>query len=252
VKRSALRPATRRALVRSGGAAVVAVITAATVSCQSFSADVQDDVVVTPIQHSSLQLEYDGTVVHVDPWSEGDYTSALRADVILITDTPGHHLDPAAIEAIREPGAPVIMPAAGLDRVPDGVVLENGESGTYAGVLVEAIPAYDLTPGEPYHPKGEANGYLIVLGGRRILIAGVGECVPELRSLQNIDIAFIPTILPQGRMSPAAAAECVKAIRPRVVYPYHYRNDVPGDVEEFRTALSDESIEVRIGGFYPE
>ena len=64
------------------------------------------DVVITPILHSSVQIEHGGTVVHIDPWSAGDLSQAKPADLILVTDDPGHHLDPAAIEQLRKPGAP--------------------------------------------------------------------------------------------------------------------------------------------------
>lgn len=212
----------------------------------------EGEVVITPIAHSSLQLEYNGTVVHVDPWSEGDYSAAKKADLILITDTPGHHLDLAAIAAIRKPGAPIVIPAAGRESVPEGVVMNNGDRRTLVGVVVEATYAYDLTPGEPYHPKGDANGYLVTLGGKRILIAGVTECVPELQALRDIDVAFMPTILPQNRMTPQKSAECTKILAPKVVYPYHYRNgNITGNIEDFRAALRGTPIEVRIGGFYP-
>ena len=59
-------------------------------------------------------------------------------------------------------------------------MLANGETTTVAGIRVEAIAAYDIKPGAPLHPKGEANGYLVTLGGKRIYLAGVTECVPEV------------------------------------------------------------------------
>ena len=46
--------------------------------------------------------------------------------------------------------------------------LANGETKSVADVRVEAIPAYDIKPGEPSHPKGKANGYVVTLGGKRI------------------------------------------------------------------------------------
>jgi L-ascorbate metabolism protein UlaG (beta-lactamase superfamily) len=241
-----------RPRIRYTLSALLAVLAPISAACQG-NALPEGEVVITPIAHSSLQIEYAGTVVHVDPWSDGDYSRASKADLILITDTPGHHLDPAAILAIRKPGAPIVIPAAGREAVPDGIVMANGTSRTIAGVMIEATPAYDLTPGEPYHPKGDANGYLLTIGGKRILIAGVTECVPELRALQNIDVAFMPVFLPQGRMTPQSSAECVRSIRPKVVYPYHYENsNTPVDIEEFRAALRGEPVEVRIGGFYPD
>ena len=59
-------------------------------------------------------------------------------------------------------------------------MLANGDDDDgWPDVRVEvAIAAYDIKPGEPYHPKGEANGYIITVGGQRIYFAGVTECVP--------------------------------------------------------------------------
>ena len=229
------------------------------------------DIVFTPIIHASVQVEYAGTVIHVDPWSAGDLSRAKRADLILVTDDPGHHLDLAAIEQLRKPGAPVVLTATAQAKFADGSVLSNGETGVFAGISVEAIPAYDLTPGRPLHPKGEANGYVITLGGRRIFFAGVGECVPEIQALRDIDVAFIPMNLPVDRMRPIPAAECVKTFNPTIVYLNHYDNgyagwlgnpqrprpggvgaqDTAATIQAFRDAIQGESIEFRDGGWYP-
>jgi L-ascorbate metabolism protein UlaG (beta-lactamase superfamily) len=226
------------------------------------------EIVFTPIIHSSVQVEHAGMVIQVDPWSAGDLSQAKPADLILVTDDPGHHLDPTAIRQLRKPDAPVVLTATAGERYPDGRVLANGERGIFAAVPVEAIPAYDMTPGQPLHPKGEANGYVVTLGGKRIFFAGVGECVPEIRALQNIDVAFIPMNLPVDRMRPIPAAECVKAFMPKVVLLYHYdqgyaawlqnperpRPDAQATaatLEAFQTAIRDEPIEFRHGGWYP-
>src|SRR5439155_5250325 len=147
------------------------------------------DIDITPIVHASVQLEFVGKVIQVDPWSAVDLSKAKHADLILITDDLDHHLDPKAIAQLRKPGAPVVMPATGKAKVPDGTVLANGEQTVAAGISIQALPAYDLTPGSPPHPKGKANGYLITFGGKRILFAGVTQCVPELRALKDIDVA---------------------------------------------------------------
>ena len=218
------------------------------------------EVEITPFGSAGVQVEFDGTVVHVDPWNRGDYTYAKPADLILITDTPGDHLAPDLIQRLRKPGATVVLPSTpenardegGRDRllsVPDGVVMNNGETMTLAGVAVEAVPMYDIMPGNPFHAKGEGNGYVITFGGQRIYFSGVTECVPEIQMLEDIDIAFMPLNLPNGRMVPLAAAECVKIIRPAVVYPYHYRER---PIDEFVEALRGESdIEVRVRDWYP-
>ena len=207
------------------------------------------EVVITPITHASVQLEYGGTVIQVDPWSQGDYSHARQADLILITGAENDHLDLAAIAKIRKPGAPVVIPEAGRDKLPDGVVMGNGETREIAGVRIEAVAAYDLLPGDPFHPKGRGNGYIITFGNQRIYFSGVTECVPEVRALHGIDVAFVSINLPNGRMTPAAAAACVAGFSPKVVYPYHYRT---GDVAGFKRLLQGTPVEVRLGDWYPK
>lgn len=221
---------------------------------------VSAEIVITPFAGASVQLEYRGTVIHVDPWGRGDYSSANPADLILVTDTPADHLDPELIATLRKPGAPVVLsdrPEEARDagsrerllRVPDAIVMDNGDRLTLAGIEIEAVPMYDILPGEPFHARGEGNGYILTMGDTRVYLAGVTECVPEIQQIRNIDIAFIPMNLPHGRMPPLAAAECVKTIQPAVVYPYHYREQ---PVDEFVEALRGEpDIEVRVHDWYP-
>jgi L-ascorbate metabolism protein UlaG (beta-lactamase superfamily) len=229
------------------------------------------DIEITPFFHSSVQIEHAGKVIQVDPWSLGDLSRAKPADLILVTDDVGHHLDPKAIQQLRKPGAPVVIAANGKSKVPDGLVLANGESANPAGVKVEAIAAYDIKQGAPSHPKGEANGYLITLGGKRLYLAGVTECVPEVRALKNIDVAFMPMNIPLERMTPSAAAECVKALAPKIVYLYHYDQvaaarltnprataegpagglTVAQSLQAFKDALRGLPIEVRDARWYP-
>ena len=217
---------------------------------------------ITPIVHSSVQIEHAGKVIQVDPWSLGDLNRAKPADLILISDDPVHHLDAKAIAQVRKPGAPVIVPVVSHSKFAEGVALANGETKTIDGITVEAIPAYDIKPGEPSHPKGKSNGYVITLGGKRIYVAGVTECVPEVRALRDLDIAILPMNIPVERMTPAAAAECANAIKPKAVYVYHYDQsyassggktpmpNVAATVQAFRAAL-DRSIEFRDGDWYP-
>ncbi len=237
-------------------------------SSSNISAD-GGDIVITPIIHSSAQIEHAGRVIHIDPWSRGDLSHAKPADLILVTDDPVHHLDPAAIAELRKPGAPVVLTAKAHEQFSDGTVLSNGESGVFAGIRVEAVGAYDMTPGAPYHPKGEANGYLITLGGRRLFFSGVGECVPEIQALRNIDVAVMPMNLPVDRMRPIPVAECVKTFRPKVVYLNHYDNpyvrwltepeaNPPPDEQHtratlrtFASAIEGEGIEFRDAVWYP-
>jgi L-ascorbate metabolism protein UlaG (beta-lactamase superfamily) len=229
------------------------------------AADRYAGIEITPFVHSSIQFEYAGKVIHVDPWSVSDLSKAKPADLILITDDVGHHLDVKAIARVRKPGAPVVIAANGLKQVPDGIVMNNGEARQFGSFRVEAVGAYDIKPGDPYHPKGEANGYLITVGGKRIYVAGVTECVPEVKAVKNVDVAFFPLNLPLARMEPAAAIDCLAAMAPKVVYPYHYDQEwvrpvpvggsrpVPTTrgLQELKTALTRLKIDVRFADWYP-
>ena len=207
---------------------------------------------VTPILHGSLQLEFGGTVIYVDPWSRGDYSAAPKADLILVTDIHGDHLDVDMIAQLRQDGTVLVVPAAAADEVEGEVVMGNGESRQLAGIGVEAVPMYNLERGPEegglFHEKGRGNGYVLTLGGKRIYIAGDTACIAEMRQLTAVDVAFVPMNLPYT-MTPGEAAECVKAFQPSIVYPYHYRGS---DLGEFTAALEDEpEIEIRLREWYP-
>jgi L-ascorbate metabolism protein UlaG (beta-lactamase superfamily) len=221
---------------------------------------------ITPFAGASVQVEYMGAVIHVDPWSRVDYSAALPADLILVTDTPADHLDPDLIAALRRPSTTVVVPstpagardeggASRLRAVADALVMDNGErrslalaGGSSPSVTVEAVAMYDLIPGAPFHAKGEGNGYVVTLGGVRVYFSGVTECTPEMQAVRDIDILFVPMNLPNGRMAPVAAAECTRRLAPDVVYPYHYREQ---PIDAFVEALRGGPVEVRLHDWYP-
>ena len=232
-----------------------ALLHAAAASAQSTVAATGGNITITPIQHASVQVEQAGKVIQVDP-AQGDFTKAKPADLILVTDIHGDHLNPDLIAKVRKPGAPVVMPAAVQSeagaKIPAPIeVLANGQTKTVAGVTIEAVPMYNLqrgpSAGQLFHTKGRGNGYILALGGKRVYFAGDTECVPEIKALKNIDVAFMPMNLPYT-MPPSEAAECVKAFKPKIVYPYHFQGQKP---EEFEAALKGSGIEVRILNWYP-
>ena len=213
------------------------------------------DITITPFQHASVQIEHAGRVIHVDP-AQGNYAAATPGDLVLVTDVHGDHMNPDTLARVRKAAAPVVMPAAvqtaAGERIPAPVeVLANGEATTIAGVAVEAVPMYNLqrgpAPGQLYHDKGRGNGYIVTLGGQRLYFAGDTECTPEMKALTNIDVAFIPMNLPYT-MTPAEAAGCVAAFKPRIAIPYHFMGQKP---EEFEAALKGSGVEIRMLDWYP-
>jgi L-ascorbate metabolism protein UlaG (beta-lactamase superfamily) len=208
------------------------------------------DVTLIPAGHGTVALEIQGKTWWIDPWSQAKLTSAPKADVILITDIHGDHMDPKAIEQVRKDSTVIVAPAAVAKTVTAAKVLANGASMTVEGVKIEAIPMYNLErgpePGKLFHDKGRGNGYVLNVGGKRIYFSGDTEATPEMKALQNIDVAFVCMNLPY-KMPPEEAAEGVAAFSPKVVYPYHYRGS---DLEVFKKGLEGKPVEVRVRELY--
>jgi L-ascorbate metabolism protein UlaG (beta-lactamase superfamily) len=197
---------------------------------------------ITFIGHSSLMVNYAGKVIHIDPVSTyADYATLAKADLILVTHEHPDHLDKNAIQAVGKADAAVIVNTGGAKSLPNAAVMKNGDTRTEAGIPIEATPAYN--PVSQFHKKGNGNGYVLTFGDKRVFIAGDTENVPEIKALKNIDIAFLP-LKPPNSMTPEQMVDTAKAIRPKVLYPYHMGNTDPAKLMEL---IKDEKgIEVRI------
>ena len=125
--------------------------------------------------------------------------------------------------------------------------MKNRDVQLIEGLTIEAIEAYNLVhkrdDGNPYHPKGSGNGYVITFGDRRVYIAGDTENIPEMKKLEKIDVAFLPMNLPYT-MTPEMVADAATAFKPKILYPYHF-----GETDATILAgllKPDKQIEVRI------
>jgi L-ascorbate metabolism protein UlaG (beta-lactamase superfamily) len=207
---------------------------------------------ITPIYHASLVIEAGGQVIYLDPAKPANFAGLPPADLVLITDIHGDHMDPASIAAVSKSGTEIWAPPAVAKTVTSAKVISNGETKTWGEFAIEAIPMYNLArgpaPGKLYHDKGRGNGYVLTYGGKRFYFSGDTEGIPEMRALKNIDVAFVCMNLPYT-MPPGEAADAVKAFHPKVVIPYHYRGS---DLSVFQKALEGTGIEVRLLEWYPK
>jgi L-ascorbate metabolism protein UlaG (beta-lactamase superfamily) len=206
---------------------------------------------ITPIRHASMMIEAGGKVIHIDPWSQGNYEGLPKADIILLTDIHGDHMDPKAIANVRKEGTQILAPPAVVKTVTEASPISNGDTKMVGPFMVEAIPMYNEkrgpSAGKFYHDKGRGNGYVLSYGGLRIYISGDTEGTPEMRALKDIDVAFVPMNMPNA-MPPEEAADAVKVFKPKVVYPYHYRQS---DTKLFESALAGtKGVEVRLRNWY--
>jgi len=180
------------------------------------------------IGHGTLMIKFNSTVIHIDPYSSvADYQALPKADIILVTHQHGDHLDLKAIGNIKTEKTKIFCNRLSAPKLPDAEILDNGSLVSYSEIKIEAVPAYNIkherSPGNPFHPKGEGNGYIMTLGNKRIYIAGDTENIPEMEKLKDIDVAFLPMNLPYT-MTPDMVADAVKMFYPRILYPYHFGN----------------------------
>lgn len=211
------------------------------------------DLVITFIGHASLMFTFNGKIIHVDPFSQmADYSLLPSADLILITHHHGDHLDPEAIKLIRQEKTKIIGTQKCAPKIAGYIVMNNGESKSVDGFKIEAVPAYNIihkrNNGEPYHVKGEGNGYIITFGDKRVYVAGDTENIPEMKELKNIDVAFLPMNLPYT-MTPEMVAEAAKTFKPHILYPYHYSGSDTARLVEL--LKNEKDIDVRIRRMYP-
>jgi L-ascorbate metabolism protein UlaG (beta-lactamase superfamily) len=206
------------------------------------------DLKITFIGHGTLMLTFGGKIIHVDPYSKmADYTKLPKADIILLTHEHVDHLDLKALNPVRTEKTLVVLTQTCGKQVEGGIVMNNGDVKSIEGLKIEAVPAYNIVhksnSGEPFHPKGIGNGYIITFGDKRVYIAADTENIQEMKELKGIDIAFLPMNLPYT-MTPEMVADAAKAFKPKILYQYHYGET---DTSKLLNLLKDsKEIEVRI------
>ena len=243
--------------------------TADDLGCTSYPRCVSEDGIATsrgellviPIDHASLALRWHGKTILVDPvGGAAKYAELPAPDLVLLTHEHSDHMDATTLKALVQQGTVLVDSAAvsralassGVLDIVEEKVLANGETVEIAaiGVNVEAVPMYNLTADRlKYHPKGNGSGYVLDLDGTRVYIAGDTEDTPEMRALEDIDLAFLCMNLPYT-MTVQQAASATLEFRPGVVYPYHYRGENPETYKGLVEAASDD-IEVRVRDWYP-
>jgi L-ascorbate metabolism protein UlaG (beta-lactamase superfamily) len=243
---------TRRTFV-IGIAAMPVVLSAAQALAAAVPADTlataAGDVTIQPLNHATLVLTEGSHVLYIDP-AKVDFAGQPAPTGILITHAHGDHFDPDNLAKLAGK-APIVVTEEIMGKLPaalkaQAVVMKNGDSGTVDGIPVMAVPAYNTSSDkQQYHPKGVGNGYVLSFGDKKIYVAGDTENTPEMAALTGIDIAFLPMNQPYT-MTPEQAADAVKAFKPKVVYPYHYKGTDPQKFVD----LVGNTAEVRLRDWY--
>lgn len=220
----------------------------------------QGDLTIQPITHGTLVLSWNNQTIYVDPYGGADRFKGLKdPDMILITDIHGDHFNMETLDAINTSKATLVVPQVVYNKLSESLtikakMIKNGDTKTFNGIEITAIPMYNLPDDEnSRHKKGRGNGYVLSLGGKRIYLSGDTEDIPEMRALKDVDVAFVCMNLPYT-MDIKQAANAVNEFKPAIVYPYHYRGSAGlSDIEGFKLIVNkvSPSIDVRIKDWYP-
>ena len=206
---------------------------------------------LTFFAHASIAIEYEGRVIYVDPvMGNAEYDKLPKADMILVTHSHYDHFDMKAIEALQKEDTRILLDKTSAEGFGGDcyTMLPGAVAVPFEDIRVEAVAAYNTSEHQlQFHPKEREDcGYVVTLDGAvRIYVSGDTEPTAEQAALTNIDVAFICVNQPYT-MTPEQAVQAVKAVAPKIYYPYHYGQvDEPTDVEALAEMLKD-VVEVRI------
>lgn len=216
-------------------------------------------IVIHPIAHASFVMETPTGVLYVDTVGEApQYEGLPNPDLFLITHRHGDHYNADLLAAL--PSAPILTNGDVKDMMPEDLqaradVIAPGETKEIIAVGIEAIPSYNISEDRlNFHPKERGDvGFVLNIDGVRVYVSGDTEGTPEMRALENIDLAFVCMNLP-FTMTAEQAADAVAEFAPGMVIPYHYRGREGGtqDPQAFARILSETgaSTEVKLHDWY--
>jgi len=216
-------------------------------------------IVIHPVEHASFVMETPAGTVYVDPVGDaGLYAALPKPDLILITHRHGDHYNADLLAALAE--APILTNADVKAMMPEDLqartdVIAPGGSAEMLGIAIAAIASYNTSADrQDFHPKDRGDlGFVLTIDGTRVYISGDTEGTPEMRALENIDLAFVCMNLP-FTMDAEQAAEAVAEFAPAMAIPYHYRGREDGtqDPQVFAKLLSEagSKTEVKLHDWY--
>jgi len=213
--------------------------------------------------HSSFVIESDLGKIYIDPYKldlgeEEAFNTSEKAAVIFITHS---HYDHCSIEDIRKivkDGTIIICTPDAfsklghIDKKIDVKIAEPGTTMEFFDSRLRfwAVHAYNIN--KNFHTREDDwNGYIIQIDDTKIYHAGDTDLIPEMKTLEGIDIDI--ALLPVGggfTMNAGEAAKAAQLIKPKIAIPMHYgtlsNTGSRSEADIFAKYCSQNAIEVKI------
>ena len=198
---------------------------------------------LTWLGHDGYCLKAAGKVIYFDPFDIGSNDNLAPADIVFITHEHYDHFSPDDLAIIATEKTVFVTGKAVAQKLSGKVaVMAPGDTADVDGMLVEAVPAYNIN--KQFHPK-ENNwlGFIVTVDGLRIYHAGDTDYIPEMKQF-SVDIALLP-VSGTYVMTASEAVQAALAINPQVAIPMHY-DSIVGTSDDARTFSEALSGKIRV------
>lgn len=174
------------------------------------------------IGHASFYIKAKGGIIFIDPF-ELPASLKEKADLILITHAHFDHCSKKDIDQIATDETRIIA-SPGCDVGRAAETAKPGFSGSFNGVKIEAVPAYNSRKERlQFHPRSnDWVGYKITVGGETLYHAGDTDRIEEMDGMRP-SIALLP-IGGTYTMDVDEAIGAAKAIGASTTVPMHYKH----------------------------
>ncbi|MFX0038946.1 MAG: MBL fold metallo-hydrolase [Promethearchaeota archaeon] len=184
-------------------------------------------------------------IIYFDPVNLSEENMKKKADIILLTHSHDDHFSVDTIENLVKPTTIIVCPFDCEEPLLQEhfdfniYIVKPRDSIKLNQVKIEVVSAYSSSA----HPDSEGwVGYIIEINGIRLYHSGDSGLIPEMRTLNDIDIAFV-TIREPYMMSPKEVIQAINAFKPKVLIPIHWIEEEKDDINYIKKN-SPESIKV--------